>query len=94
MNASSAISTSGLSTWKKNTERMPRLFMSDSAPERFSDASSPPWPSGDMNTWPGASGMIPPSGVSPGHIPCLNRNTSLWSSPNHALSLKHLSVAS
>ena len=81
MNAGSAISTRGLSTWKKKTDFIPRLFMSASAPERFSAARRPPWPSGLMKTWPGASMMIFPSFVIPGHIPWVKKNTSFGLSP-------------
>ena len=46
-----------------------------------------------MNTCPGASRIILPSLVMPGHIPCVKKNTSFGSSPKKPFSMKHATVA-
>ena len=82
-----------MSTWKKNTLFTPLFFMSASAPDLFSAARSPPCPSGDMKTCPGASRMILPSFVMPGHMPWVKKNTFFGSSPKYPCSRKHSTVA-
>ena len=92
-NAGAAMSTSGLSTWKKHTDFMPRLRMSARAPDLLSAARSPPCPSGLMKTWPGPSMITFPSDVMPGHMPCVKKKTSFSSRPKYPFFLKHSTVA-